>query len=109
MTTNLKMTILSFACCNPNLAPYDQQYIARLKGAASKIGLKAEIEIIYGADAIYSAKKEFLQQLLPEFQKYGTAVAPALFINGILTSYGGIPSVEKLNELLNNYLIAHPG
>lgn len=34
------------------------------------------------------------------FVQYGIAVAPALFINKELVLYGGVPSVEKLVEVI---------
>jgi protein-disulfide isomerase len=34
------------------------------------------------------------------FNKYGVDAMPALFINGELMLYGGVPSSEKLSEVI---------
>ncbi|MCJ7608164.1 thioredoxin family protein, partial [Candidatus Bathyarchaeota archaeon] len=95
-----KITILSLACCDPSLAVYDQQYVSRIKEATSKIGVEAEVEVISGADAFFGLKVGYMRKLRPLFDKYGTAVAPALFIDGELVLYGGVPTVEKLAEVI---------
>jgi len=100
MSNKLKITILSLACCNPALAVYDQQYISRIKEALSKIDVEAQVEVIAATDAFFGLKVGYIRKLWPLFNKYGTAVAPALFINGELALYGGVPSVEKLVEVI---------
>jgi hypothetical protein len=45
-------------------------------------------------------KVGYVRKLWPLFNKYGMAVAPALFINGELTLYGVVPSVQKLVEVI---------
>lgn len=39
---------------------------------------------------------------MPLFRKYGLAVAPALFVDQDLVLYGGVPTMEKLEEVLAN-------
>jgi protein-disulfide isomerase len=96
----MHLTILSFACCNPKLAPYDQQYAERIKEAASKAGVEYDIDLVHATEARMSPKYAFLGEIQPLIQKYGSAITPALFINKSLQLYGGVPTLEKLVETL---------
>lgn len=102
MSSKMKITILSLACCNPSLAVSDQQYFTRIKEALEKTGVEAEIETVSGSDAFLGFKTGYIRKLWPLFNKYGMAVAPALFINKELMLYGGVPTVEKLIEIIKN-------
>ena len=96
----IHLTILSFACCNPKLAPYDQQYAERLKEALSRTGMDADIDLVHATEARMSPKYAFCGAIQPLVQKYGQGVTPALFINCSLTLFGGVPTVDKLVETL---------
>jgi hypothetical protein len=102
----MRLTILSFACCNPKLAPYDQQYVEHLKEALRRTGLEAEIDLVHATEARMSPKYQFCGAIQPLFQKYGQGVTPALFINCSLTLFGGVPTVDKLVETLEKAKIA---
>jgi hypothetical protein len=41
------------------------------------------------------------------FQKYGSAVAPALFVDEKLALFGGVPTLEKLEEVLRKAAKEH--
>ncbi len=100
MSNKMKITVLSVACCNPASGVCDQQYISRIKEALSKINVEAQVDLVAASDAFFGGKAGYISKLMPLFNKYGMAVAPALFINGELTLYGGVPSVEKLVEVI---------
>lgn len=100
MSNKMKITILSLTCCNPALAVYDQQYLSKIKEALEKVGVEAQVEVVTGTDAFFGLKLSYIRKLKPLFDKYGTAVAPALFINEELMLYGGVPTVERLVEIL---------
>jgi hypothetical protein len=102
----LHLTILSFACCNPKLAPYDQQYAERIKEAAEKSGVEYDIDLVHATEARMSPKYRFLGEIMPLINKYGSSITPALFINSHLSLYGGVPTVEKLVETLEKAKIA---
>jgi len=102
MSSKMKITILSLACCNPSLAVSDQQYITRINEALGKTSIEADIEMVSGSDAFLGFKTGYIRKLWPLFNKYGMAVAPALFINKDLVLYGGVPTVEKLIEVIKN-------
>lgn len=100
MTDKMKIAVISLACCNPALAIYDQQYVSKIKEALTKTGVDAQVEVIPASDAFLGLKLSYVNKLMPLFNKYGTAVAPALFINGELVLYGGVPSVGKIMEAI---------
>jgi len=100
MSDKVKITVFSIACCTPAFAPYDQQYISRIKEALARTAVEAQVELLPATDAFFGMKVGYWKKLWPLFNKYGAAAAPALFINGELVSYGGVPSVEKLVEVI---------
>jgi protein-disulfide isomerase len=102
----LKLTILSFACCNPKLAPYDKQYADLIKAAAEKAGVETEIDLVHATEARMSPKYTFMAEISPLIQKYGSAVTPALFINGSLQLYGGVPTLDKLTDTFQKAKVA---
>ena len=102
----LRLTILSFACCNPKLAVYDKQYTDKLVEALSTMSLEADMDLVHATEARMSPRYAFLGEIVPLINKYGQSITPALFINGHLTLYGGVPTVEKLIETLEKAKLA---
>lgn len=96
----MKITVFSFACCDPRQGVYDKQYIERIKEALDKTVVKAQVDSVLATDTLYSSNMDYIEQLRPLFNKYGTAVTPALFINEELVLYGTIPPIEKLVEII---------
>lgn len=96
----MKFTILSLSCCNPAFAVHDQEYVSRINKALDSINYKAQIEILPATDAFFGSKSGYIGKLVPLFNKHGMAVAPALFINEELVLYGGLPSVEKIIQVI---------
>ncbi len=97
----MNIVVVSMACCNPSLEPQDQLYLAKIKEAVSKTEVKAQIELVKATEMIASLKDGQISALRPLFQRYGAAVAPALFIDGNLELYGGVPTLEKLIEVIS--------
>ena len=58
------------------------------------------MEVVSATAAFFGLKVGYIRKMLPLFNKYGMAVAPALFINKELVLYGVVPSVEKLVEVI---------
>ena len=100
MANNLKITILTASCCNPGLKPMDEQYSSRVKQALDKINAQAEIKLVTATEAYYGKKIGDMSKLKPLFDKYGMDALPALFVNNEMTLYGGLPSIEKLTEVI---------
>ncbi len=107
MTSELKITVLSASCCNPALKPMDEQYTTRVKEALNKTGAKAKIEKVTATEAYYGKQIGDMSKLKPLFDRFGMDALPALFVNGELVLYGGLPTVEKLTEVIQKAL--NPG
>jgi hypothetical protein len=103
MTEKMRLTLLSFACCNPKLAVHDKSYLERIREALARLEVEAEIDLIHATDAMMSKRYGFMSEIIPLFDKYGQAVTPALFVNQKLELYGGVPTVDKLVEVLGKY------
>ncbi|MCU0861846.1 MAG: thioredoxin family protein [Methanomassiliicoccales archaeon] len=104
MTERLKLTLLSFACCNPKLGVHDKAYVERIREALAKLNAEADIELVHATDAMMSKRYGFMSDIIPLFDKYGQAVTPALFVNQKLELYGGVPTVEKLEQVFSKHL-----
>ncbi|MEM0449054.1 MAG: thioredoxin family protein [Methanomassiliicoccales archaeon] len=104
MVEKLRLTLLSFACCNPKLAAHDKVYFERIKEALKRLHAEADIELVHATDAMMSRRYGFMSDIIPLFDKYGQAVTPALFVNQKLELYGGVPTLEKLEQVLAKHL-----
>ena len=100
MSKKMRISVFSFACCNPQQAVYNHQYIERIKEALEKKVVEAQVDSVFATDALYGSDAGYIQKLRPLFDKYGMAVAPALFIYGELVLWGVVPSVEELAEVI---------
>jgi len=104
MAEKLRLTLLSFACCDPKLGVHDKTYVERIREALSKLHAEADIDLVHATDAMMSRRYGFMSEIMPLFDKYGAAVTPALFVNNKLELYGGVPTVEKLQEVFAKHL-----
>jgi len=100
MKGKIKIDIFSISCCYPPHASYDEEYVKRLKEALNKTRVEAQINLVPATNAFFGMKVGIVRKIWPLLNKYGAAAAPALFINGELTLYGGVPTVEKLVEVI---------
>ncbi len=78
----------------------DEQYVSKVKEVLSKINIEAKVEIVTATEVRYGREVGDMSKLGSLFNKYGMEAAPALFINGELMLYGGVPSTEKLSEVI---------
>ena len=100
MTNKMQISILTFSCCNPALKPMDEQYKQRVEEVVAKLKVDAKVEVATATEVRYGKEIGDFSKLKPLFDKYGMDAMPALFINGELTLYGGVPSSEKLSEVI---------
>ncbi|MCX6650131.1 MAG: thioredoxin family protein [Methanomassiliicoccales archaeon] len=96
----MRLTIFSASCCQPQTAAYDKQYVERIREVLKETGIEAEIDMVTATEAQMSIHYFFIGEIMPLYKKYGPAVAPALFINEKLTLFGGVPTLEKLKEVV---------
>ena len=78
----------------------DEQYVSKVKEALSKINVEAKVEVVTATEVRFGREVGDMSKLGALFNKYGMEAAPALFINGELMLYGGVPSTEKLSEVI---------
>ncbi len=109
MAESLKVTILSFACCNPKFAVHDKVYIERIREAEKQLGIEIKIEMVHATEAMMTPDRyAWMKDVTPLFMKYGAAIAPALFVDEKLELYGGVPTLEKLVETLKKHIPSEP-
>jgi hypothetical protein len=108
MANKLKLTVLSFSCCNPQFAAHDQRYTELIRATLNKTGIQADIELVTVTEAMMSLQYAYMAPIRPMFQKYGAAIAPALFIDHVLALFGGVPTEEKLIEVLKKAVADRP-
>jgi hypothetical protein len=84
----------------------DEQYVLRVKEVLGKINVEAKVEVVTATEARYGREVGDFSKLRTLFDKYGMDVMPALFINGELVLYGGLPTVEKLSEVMQKAINA---
>jgi len=108
MAEKLKLTILSFACCNPRLGAFDKQYIDRIRQALQELGVEADIDMVHATEVMMAPDHfGWMGDALPLFMKYGASISPALFIDNKLTLFGGVPTPEKIKEELAKHVASH--
>jgi Thioredoxin domain len=107
MANKIRLTLLSFSCCHPKMAVYDKQYVDRIREAMKNTGIEADIELVTVTEAQLSMRYLFMVDIQPLFQKYGSAVAPALFVDEKLALFGGVPTLEKIEEVLKKAATEH--
>jgi protein-disulfide isomerase len=100
MTNRMQISILTFSCCNPALKPMDEQYRKKVEEVVGKLKVDAKVEVATATEVRYGKEIGDFSKLKPMFDKYGMDAMPALFINGELVLYGGVPSTDKLLEVI---------
>ncbi|MFA5313012.1 MAG: hypothetical protein WC375_06845 [Methanomassiliicoccales archaeon] len=100
MANKMKLTVLSFSCCNPQFRSHDVRYLELIRHVLDKNKIEADMEIVTVTEAMMSLSYAYMAPIRPMFKKYGSAIAPALFINEVLALFGGVPTEEKLTEVL---------
>ena len=100
MGNRLKLTIFSASCCQPQTAVYDKKYIELIRQVIQESSIEADVDLVTATEARMSLSYFFVGAIQPLYAKYGPAVAPALFVNEKLTLFGGVPTKEKLKEVL---------
>ena len=104
----MKIVVASLSCCNPAARPHDQRLVERIKEALGKTGIEARVELLMAAEVASGLKESQVKELAPLLQKYGTAIAPMMFIDDELVLYGGVPPVEKLVEVIQKKAAGKP-
>jgi hypothetical protein len=81
----------------------DQAYLVRVQEALAQSDVKAQVSIVPVSEAISSLGADKVGALLPLWDRYGAAVAPVMLIDGELVLYGGVPTKERIVEVVSKY------
>ena len=99
----MKISILSVSCCNPAMKSEDQAYFVKVQEALVQSDVKAQVSIVPVSEAISSLGADKVGALLPLWERYGAAIAPVMLIGGELELYGGVPTKERIIEVISKY------
>lgn len=102
--------ILSAACCDSTAGPKDEDLKQNLLKAMEQAGDQRAVivETITSAQQHMrtlesqadASQKQLIQNVVALFQANGLSIFPLLIVNGRVAYYGGVPSVEMIQEKL---------
>jgi len=102
--------ILSAACCDSTAGPKDEGLKQNLLKAMEQTGdpRPVVVETITSAQQHMrtlesqadAGQKQLIQSVVALFQANGLSIFPLLIVNGRVAYYGGVPSVEMIQERL---------
>lgn len=102
--------ILSAACCDSTAGPKDEGLKQNLLKAMEQAGDQRAVivETITSAQQHMrtlesqadAGQKQLIQNVVALFQANGLSIFPLLIVNGRVAFYGGVPSVEMIQEKL---------
>jgi hypothetical protein len=102
--------ILSAACCDSTAGPKDEGLKQNLLKAMEQAGDQRAVivETITSAQQHMrtlesqadAGQKQLIQNVVALFQANGLSIFPLLIVNGRVAYYGGVPSVEMIQEKL---------
>jgi len=100
----VNIIILSGACCNPQLAGLDEKVITRIKEIADKKQIQFDASIVSISSAAFgglNVGKEIGKTVRKLVTSKGMSVLPIIIFNNMIAFYGGLASVELIEEKLN--------
>jgi len=101
----LNVIILSGSCCSPQFAALDEKVQTRIKEIAGIRNLKTNISIVSISSAAFGGiglSKDIDKEVRDLITTKGMSVLPITFFNGSIAFYGGLPSIEFIEEKMNN-------
>ena len=105
-----QLTLVSGACCSPNMIKLDQVLEKNLQQALKDLGISPDMRkvslsaIINGGGDVTVVQRE---QIMSLFQAYGAKFTPAFLIGDQVRFAGKPPSVEQLKEALQEVVASH--
>ncbi|OPY31784.1 MAG: hypothetical protein A4E32_01386 [Methanomassiliicoccales archaeon PtaU1.Bin124] len=99
----MKITILSISCCNPALKGEDEAYRTRVEEVLGQMNVPAQVNVMTITEAMSAMNDRTVAQLRPLVNKFGMSILPALLIDDDLALYGGIPTAEKMSEVIKKH------
>jgi predicted RNA-binding protein with PUA domain len=96
----MRIFIVSVSCCNPAMRSEDQVYLSKVREALAQINVNADVSIVTMNEAISSLGKDRTGEVWSLWKKYGAAIAPAMFIDDKIVLYGGVPTKDRIIEVV---------
>ena len=97
----VNVIILSGSCCNPQLAVLDEKVQARVEEIADNKQLQANISVVSISSAAFGGigvSKEVDKTVRELIATKGMSILPIVFFNGSIAFYGGLASVNLIEE-----------
>ncbi|HEY3421312.1 MAG TPA: hypothetical protein VGK23_12245 [Methanomassiliicoccales archaeon] len=99
----MRISILTFSCCNPAMRSEDQRYLEKVREALVKAKIEAQVGIVVASEAASVLSPETAGKVRHLFDRYGLAMMPAMLIDDELVLYGGVPTMDKISEVLETF------
>jgi hypothetical protein len=99
----MRISIISVSCCNPAMKLEDQEYQIKVRDALAEAKLEAQVKIITISEATSVLSLETINKMRPLLDRYGFGFLPAMLIDDELVLYGGVPTMEKISEVIDTY------
>ena len=103
----MRISILSISCCNPAMRSEDQDYLAKVRDVLTTAKLEAQVKVVTISEATAALGVETVGKLRHQFERFGPAMLPAMVIDDELVRYGGVPTTEKILEVITKYGTGH--
>jgi hypothetical protein len=92
------VAIISVSCCQPGIAPFEQQAQRIVEQAIAESGVDADIRVLPVSTYFNSIPREVVPKLLADYQQ-GKISAPPILIDGKAVFYG-VPKLEEMKTAL---------
>ncbi len=92
------VAIISVSCCQPGVAPFEQQAKRVVEQAIAESGVEADLRVLPVSTYFNSIPGEVVPKLLADYQQ-GKISAPPILIDGKAVFYG-VPGLEEMKAAL---------
>jgi hypothetical protein len=103
----MRISIVSMSCCNPAMRSEDQEYCAMVRATLIMAKVEAQVKIVTISEAASALSAEAVDKLRHLFERHGPGMLPAMLIDDDLLLYGGVPTAEKISEVIEAYGRTH--
>jgi len=106
----IAIVILSGSCCNPSLASVDEKVKNRIEELATKKQLTIDIKVVSIASVAMGGLglgKDIGDAVRSLISEKGMSVLPIIIFDTTIAFYGGLASVELIEEKLDAAILGH--
>ncbi len=95
----VQVSIITFSCCNPGVAPLEEQAHRIVKKAIAESGVLAQLDLIPAKTAYYSGAVRRALAKLGADDLQGQMKVPPILIDGEVAFYG-VPGIDDVKSAL---------